>query len=93
VRAYAALVVAFGAAVTLHALWDTTDSTLKHAGIGVLSGGLLVARIRRAGRVDYDRGGSGGIDSPADDSTEKLADHRRTMRPGPNAIPTEGSPG
>ncbi len=92
-RAYAAVVAAFGAAVTLHALWDATDSALVRGGIGLLSGGLLVVRIRRAGRADYVRGRSGGIDSPADDRTEPHADHRPTMRPGPNAISTEGSPG
>lgn len=39
---------AFATAVALHALWDSTDSTLLRVAIGTLSGILLVAQIRDA---------------------------------------------
>jgi len=39
---------AFATAVALHALWDSTDSTLLRVAIGTLSGTLLAAQIRRA---------------------------------------------
>ena len=79
-RAWAALAASFCAAVALHALWDTTDSTLVRTGIGLLSGALLVARIRRARTLDYARSRTRGIDSPADDSAAPLAHHGRAMR-------------
>jgi len=50
-RAWLALAAAFSAAVALHALWDSTDSTLDRAGIGLLSGTLLVTRMGRVRRV------------------------------------------
>jgi protease PrsW len=39
---------AFATAVALHALWDSTGTTVAHVAIGTLSGTLLAAEIRRA---------------------------------------------
>ena len=41
------VVAAFLTAVALHALWDSTDSTLARVAVGTVSGGLLAAQIRR----------------------------------------------
>lgn len=38
---------AFMTAVALHALWDSTDSTVVHVAVGTLSGALLAAQIRQ----------------------------------------------
>jgi RsiW-degrading membrane proteinase PrsW (M82 family) len=47
-RAWLAVAAAFATAVALHTLWDSTDSPVAHAGIGLFSGMLLAARIRQA---------------------------------------------
>lgn len=43
-----AVAAAFATAVALHTLWDSTDSTGLRLAIGLLSGALLAAQIRRA---------------------------------------------
>jgi RsiW-degrading membrane proteinase PrsW (M82 family) len=48
-RSWRIVAVAFAAAVTLHALWDATDDTLVRVMLGMLSGALLLAQIRRVG--------------------------------------------
>jgi protease PrsW len=50
-RVWVALAAAFAAAVTLHALWDSTDSTVARVAIGLLSGTLLATRIGRLRRL------------------------------------------
>jgi RsiW-degrading membrane proteinase PrsW (M82 family) len=49
-RAWLALAATFATAVALHTLWDSTDSPLARACIGLFSGMLLAARIQRAQR-------------------------------------------
>jgi RsiW-degrading membrane proteinase PrsW (M82 family) len=50
-RAWLALAAAFVTAVSLHAAWDSTDSILVRAGLGLLSGTLLALQIRRPQRA------------------------------------------
>jgi RsiW-degrading membrane proteinase PrsW (M82 family) len=47
IRWWVALAAAFAAAVALHTLWDSTDSFVARAAIGILSGALLAASVRR----------------------------------------------
>jgi protease PrsW len=49
-RPWVALIAAFTLAVALHALWDSTDSIPARVAIGLLSGTLLAAQIRRVRR-------------------------------------------
>src|SRR4051794_4852126 len=45
-RSWVRLVVAFAAAVLLHATWDSTTTVAPHVAIGVVSGALLVTQLR-----------------------------------------------